>query len=102
MSGQALRIFLLSSLAQIMKAFMGRLMCWLPSRSRLDWRMILAPNNLAAEAGGGGGEKKARKKLDLDREIGLSLSLLSATLGSKFVMTCHLFLSLFPSPTEAS
>lgn len=49
MSGQALRIFLRSSLAQIMKAFIGRLMCWEPSLSFRAWRMILAPKILAGE-----------------------------------------------------
>lgn len=43
MSGQALRIFLRSSLAQIMKAFMGRLMWGASFFSRRDWRIILAP-----------------------------------------------------------
>jgi len=42
-SGQAFRIFLRSSLAQTMKAFIGRLICGLPSGSRRLWRMILAP-----------------------------------------------------------
>lgn len=41
-SGQALRIFLRSSLAHTMKAFIGRLMCGLPASSRLGWRTSLA------------------------------------------------------------
>uniref|UniRef100_A0A6B0UFQ7 Uncharacterized protein n=1 Tax=Ixodes ricinus TaxID=34613 RepID=A0A6B0UFQ7_IXORI len=43
MSGQALSILRLSSLAQTMKAFMGRLMWGFPSGSFFVWRMILAP-----------------------------------------------------------
>ena len=42
-SGQALRIFLRSSLAQTMKAFIGRLIWGFPSGSRRLWRIILAP-----------------------------------------------------------
>ena len=48
MSGHAFRIFLRSSLAQIMKAFIGRLMCGCPSRSLRGCRMILAPNIFTA------------------------------------------------------
>ena len=44
-SGQAFRIFLLSSLAHTMNAFIGLLMCGLLSRSRAA-RMIFAPNIL--------------------------------------------------------
>ena len=43
MSGHVFRIFFRSSLAQIMKAFMGLLMWGLPSRSRLGCRMTLFP-----------------------------------------------------------
>lgn len=46
-SGQALRIFLLSSLAHTMNAFIGRFICGLAgSGLSLGERMILAPNIL--------------------------------------------------------
>ena len=48
MSGQAFKIFRLSSLAQIMNAFMGLLMCGVDSFSRLGCRIILAPKSLAS------------------------------------------------------
>ena len=57
MSGQALRIFLRSSLAQTMNAFIGRLMCGLPSGSRRLWRMIFAPYILPGRF-----QKKNKKK----------------------------------------
>ena len=47
MSGQVFRIFFRSSFAQIMKAFMGLLMCGLPSRSLLGCLMTLFPNPFA-------------------------------------------------------
>ena len=47
MSGQALRILRRSSFAQTMKAFIGRLICGLPSGSRRLWRIIFAPYILA-------------------------------------------------------
>ena len=42
-SGHAFRIFRRSSLAQTINAFIGRLICGLPSGSRRLWRMIFAP-----------------------------------------------------------
>ena len=42
MSGHAFRIFLRSSLAQTMNAFIGRLMCGLPVSSRRGWRTSFA------------------------------------------------------------
>lgn len=46
MSGHALSIFLRSSLAQTMKAFIGRLMCGLLSLSRFCWRTIFATEQI--------------------------------------------------------
>ena len=54
MSGKACRIFLLSSLAQTMKAFIGRLMCGsLLPRPRAS-RNILESDTLGEPGGGGG------------------------------------------------
>lgn len=46
MSGHALSIFLRSSLAQTMKAFIGRLMCGLLSLSLFCWRTIFATKHI--------------------------------------------------------
>ena len=50
MSGQVLRIFFLSSLAQIMKAFIGLLMWGLPSLSLFGWRITLFPYPLPSSS----------------------------------------------------
>ena len=70
MSGQDLRIFFLSSLAQIMNAFIGRLMCCLSVslRSRTTLGVVFGPSS-SLRLSSGEEEREGEEKEGEEKEV---------------------------------
>ena len=94
-SGQAFRIFRRSSLAHTIKAFIGLLIWGLPSPPSLrDWRIILAPNILAAMI------KQAILKLLSTLEIlrklcEMKLYIIANLLAMYLKLKCHIYVHYY-------